>query len=237
MIVIPAVDIMDRRVVQLVGGVPGSEKVVMPDPLETAEGWVSKGAEYLHIVDLDGAFGKENNICVIKTIIKKCGVPVEVGGGIRDEGTIGELLNAGADRVILGTKAIRDTGWLREMSARFPERIVLALDTRNGRIAVKGWQESAAISTEEMFRRIKDMPLAGVLNTNVDVEGRGSGIDIVQARAFISACPHPVIASGGISSKEDASALSEAGAEGAVVGVAVYTGMIEPWTWERPWYA
>jgi len=235
MIVIPAVDIMDHRVVQLVGGVPGSEKIIIQDPLETALSWIAKGAGYLHIIDLDGAFGKEDNIPVIKKIIEECGVPVEVGGGIKDESTIRELLDAGADRVILGTRAVKDTDWLREMTFKFPGRIVLALDTKRNNIVIKGWQESAAISTDEMFRIIKGMPLAGVLNTNVDVEGQGKGIDAVQAREFISKCPHPVISSGGISSKEDASVLSEAGAEGAVVGIAVYTGMIEPWTWHTPW--
>ena len=233
--IIPAVDIMDHMVVQLVGGVPGSEKVVLHDPLETAGSWIEKDAEYLHIIDLDGAFGKENNIPVIKKIIETCGVPVEVGGGIKDESTIRELIDAGADRVILGTRAVKDTEWLRKMSLKFPERIVLALDTRKNNIVIKGWQESAAVSTAEMFRIIEKMPLAGVLNTNVDVEGLGKGIDAVQAREFISECPHPVISSGGISSKEDAAVLSEAGAEAAVVGIAIYTGMIEPWTWHTPW--
>ena len=232
---IPAVDMMDHRVVQLVGGVPGSEKVILQDPLETARSWVAKGAEYLHLIDLDGAFGKENNIPIIKEIIRTCGVPAEVGGGIKDERTIRELLDAGADRVILGTKAVRDTEWLRSMALEFPGRIVLALDTRNNEIVIKGWQESAAVTTKEMFRIIKGMPLAGVLNTNVSVEGQGKGIDAAQARDFISACPHPVISSGGVSSKEDALVLSEAGAESAVVGIAIYTGMIEPWTWHTPW--
>jgi len=233
--IIPAVDIMDHRVVQLVGGVPGSEKIILQDPLETAGSWISKGAEYLHIIDLDGAFGKENNIPVIKKMIRICGVPVEVGGGIKEESTIKELIDAGVDRVILGTRAVKDTEWLRSMAFKFPERIVLALDTRNNEIVIKGWQESASISTEEMFRIIEKMPLAGVLNTNVDVEGQGKGINVARAREFISGCPHPVISSGGISSKEDALILSEAGADGAVVGIALYTGMIEPWTWHTPW--
>ena len=132
MLIIPAVDILDHRVVQLVGGVPGSEKIVIPDPLEVARSWIDKGAKYLHLVDLDGAFGKENNIPVIKKIIAEFDVPVEVGGGIRDEATVRELVDAGADRVIVGTKAIKEPEWLEQMAkcsfAFFPWIHVLHLE-------------------------------------------------------------------------------------------------------------
>jgi len=237
MIIIPAVDIMDRRVVQLVGGVPGTEKIVMDDPVAVAMSWIEKGAKALHVIDLDGAFGKENNIPVIKNIIKRCKVPVEVGGGIKDEGTIKELLDAGADKVIVGTKAIKDRDWLSEMSQKFPGKLLLAMDTKGGKIAIKGWQEDSQISVEEMFRIIRNMPLAGILNTNVDVEGRGQGIDGPQAEEFISKCPHPVISSGGVTTEEDAVTLAKAGAAGAVVGVSIYTGLMEPWKWAIPWVA
>ena len=236
MIIIPAVDMMDHRVVQLVGGVPGSEKITMPDPFKAAMEWVDKGAEYLHLVDLDAAFGKEGNLDVIKKIITGSGVPVEVGGGIRSREIVRELADAGADRIILGTKAINDTNWLIDISNEFPGKIVLALDTKNNEITVKGWQESSRISLNDMFNIIRELPLAGVLNTNVDVEGQGKGIADVQVD-FVKRCPHKVIASGGISSKEDAVRLSEAGAAGAVVGVAIYTGMLEPWAWKTPWRA
>lgn len=111
------------------------------------------------------------------------------------------------------------------------------MDTKGGRIAIKGWQESAAMTVEQMFEIIRDLPLAGVLNTNVDVEGQRKGIDEAQARGFITACPHPVIASGGVTSERDARILSDAGAEGAVVGLALYTEVIRPWEWETPWEA
>jgi phosphoribosylformimino-5-aminoimidazole carboxamide ribotide isomerase len=235
MLIIPAVDILDHKVVQLVGGIPGTEMITMPDPVEAALMWVSKGAKALHIIDLDGAFGKENNIPVIKKIIECCNVPVEVGGGIKDERTIKELLDAGADRVIVGTKAIRDAEWLKEMSDKFPGRLLLAMDTKKGRIAVKGWQEDSPISVDDMFDIIRNMPLAGILNTNVDVEGKGEGIDEMQAKDFISKCPHPVIASGGVTTEDDARRLAAAGAEAAVVGVSIYTGLMEPWMWVHPW--
>ncbi|MDY5679476.1 MAG: HisA/HisF-related TIM barrel protein [Candidatus Methanomethylophilaceae archaeon] len=234
---IPAVDVMDHQVVQLVGGVPGSQQIVMPDPLAVAGMWVEKGAPYLHLVDLDGAFGKENNISVFKKIIREYDVPAEVGGGIRDSETIDNLISAGADRVVVGTKAVKEPEWLEEMADRHPGHIVLSMDTKGGLIAIKGWQESAALSVDEMFERIRDMPLAAVLNTNVDVEGQRKGIDEAQARDFISRCPAKVIASGGVTSKRDAEILADAGAEGAVVGLAMYTNVISPWEWDTPWQA
>lgn len=235
--VIPAVDVLDHQVVQLVGGVPGSQQIVMPDPMEVAGMWVARGAPYLHLVDLDGAFGKENNVPIFKQIIREYGVPAEVGGGIRDVDTIDELISAGADRVVVGTKAVKEPEWLEEVADRHPGRIVLSMDTKGGEIAIKGWQESAAISVDDMFVRIRDMPLAAVLNTNVDVEGQKKGIDEAQARDFISKCPCKVIASGGVTSRKDAEILSDAGAEGAVVGLAMYTNVITPWEWDTPWHA
>lgn len=235
--IIPAVDVMDHQVVQLVGGVPGSQQIVMPDPLSVAEMWVSRGAGYLHLVDLDAAFGKEGNIPIFERIIRECGVPAEVGGGIRSTDTVDELVSAGADRVVVGTRAVKEPDWLAEIADRHPGRIVLSLDTKGGRIAVKGWQESAQRTVGEMFDIIRDLPLAGVLNTNVDVEGQRKGIDEAQARSFISGCPCPVIASGGVTSRRDAEILSDAGAEGAVVGLALYTDVIRPWEWDTPWTA
>ena len=228
---------MDHQVVQLVGGKPGSQQIVMPDPMKVAQMWVDKGADYLHLVDLDGAFGKENNLAIFKRITKEIGVPTEIGGGIRDVGTIDDLVSAGVDRIIVGTKAVKEPDWLAEMADRHPGKIVLSMDTKEGRIAIKGWQESAQISIQDMFDRIRDLPLAAVLNTNVDVEGQRKGIDEDQATDFISRCPTKVIASGGVTTFDDAKILSSAGAEGAVVGLAIYTNIIKPWEWNTPWYA
>ena len=235
--VIPAVDVLDHQVVQLVGGVPGSQQIVMPNPADVAEMWVDKGARYLHLVDLDGAFGKENNIPVFKRIIRDAGVPAQVGGGIRSAETIDDLISAGADRVVVGTKAVKEPEWLAKMADRHPGRIVLGLDTKAGRIAIKGWQEPAPMTVGEMFDIIRDLPLAGVLNTNVDVEGQKKGIDERQARDFISRCPCDVISSGGVTSRMDADILADAGAVGAVVGLALYTEVIKPWEWDTPWMA
>lgn len=236
MLIIPAVDMLDGQVVQLVGGEPGSEQLKIPDPFETAMSWVLKGAEYLHLVDLDAAFGKGNNLDSIEEIASRSGVPVEAGGGIRSEEIVDRLVKAGVDRVVVGTKAIKEPEWLEYISFKYPGRIALAMDTRGDRITVKGWQESAAITVKDMFKIIEELPLAAVLNTNVDVEGRKKGVDERQAREFISACPHKVIASGGVTERKDAEILKDLGAFAAVVGLALYTNEIRPWEWEGPWH-
>jgi phosphoribosylformimino-5-aminoimidazole carboxamide ribotide isomerase len=228
MMVIPAVDILDHNVVQLVGGVPGTEQVLLPNPTEVAQDWVQKGAPMLHVVDLDGAFAKGNNISIIRTIIKECKVPVEVGGGIRSIEVAEYLLDAGAKQIVVGTKAIKEPEWLLELTERNPMKVVLALDVKAGKITVKGWQESAGISHEDMFRRIKDMPLAAVLHTDVDVEGKVQGINVDEVESFVSRCPHEVIASGGITGMKDLAELERIGVRSAVVGLALYTGKLNP---------
>ena len=235
MIIIPAVDMLDGQVVQLVGGEPGSEQLKLPDPFETAVSWVSRGATYLHLVDLDAAFGKGDNLASIEKITKNSGVPAEAGGGIRSTATVGKLIGMGVDRVVVGTKAITEPEWLIEIAAEYPDRIALAMDTRGDKIAVKGWRESAEITVRDMFRVIEDLPLAAVLNTNVDVEGRKEGVDKKQAGDFISSCPHRVIASGGVTDKEDAETLKDLGAYAAVAGLALYTDELRPWEWKTPW--
>lgn len=237
MIVIPAVDVLDHKVVQLVGGVPGSQQVVLPDISETAAKWVSLGAPYLHLVDLDAAFGKEDNSDAFCKVIKECGVPCEVGGGIRSETQIRKYVDAGVDRVIVGTKAVKEPEWLAEMAMKFPGKLVLGLDMKGGKISIKGWQEEVNTSLSSVFEQISKLPLAGVLNTNIDVEGQGKGVDVEANTRFIDACPHDVIVSGGVTTEDDSKAMSEAGAVAAVVGMAIYKGVMKPWEWDTPWEA
>ena len=226
--VMPAVDILDHNVVQLVGGVRGTEQLVLANPVEVAQDWVRKGAPMLHVVDLDGAFAKGNNIPIIRRIVTECKMPVEVGGGIRTIEVAEYLLEAGAKQVVVGTKAIREPEWLRRLAERNPKKVVLALDVKEGKITVKGWQESAGISHEEMFRRIEDLPLSAVLHTDVDVEGKVQGINVDEVESFVSACPHDVIASGGITGMNDLAELERIGVRSAVVGLALYTGKLNP---------
>ena len=235
--IIPAIDIMNNQVVQLVGGVPGTEKIKLPDPVSAAQSWVDKGAKYLHVVDLDAAFGEDDNLETIKEIARSVNVPIEVGGGIRKESRIRALIDAGVDRVIVGTRAVTDREWFAEMSQVFPDKLVMALDTKGGKVTVKGWQEAADLPLGFILGSICDLPLAGVLNTNVDVEGQSKGIDEEWVAKFAKMCNHKVIASGGVTTEKDAKILASYGTEGAVVGMAVYTGIMEPWKWSTPWEA
>lgn len=234
MIVIPAVDILDGRVVQLVGGKPGTEQIVLPDPLEVASNWERLGAPMVHVVDLDGALGKGGNPTMIRRMLGTLKIPVQVGGGVRSTAMVEQYLEWGAARIVVGTKAIGDTNWLKDISSAHPDRIVLALDVAKGRIQVKGWQESAKLTLEHMFDLIRDMPLGAVLHTDVDVEGRAQGINPPEVRSFVERCPHKVIASGGIRSMDDIRALESLGAYGAVAGIALYTGRLNPGdVWRR----
>ena len=237
MIVIPAVDVLDHKVVQLVGGMPGSQQVVLEDPFEVAMDWVAKGAPYLHLVDLDAAFGKEDNSDVFCRIIREAGVPVEVGGGIRTEEQIAKYVKAGAERIVVGTKAVTDTEWLKEMANKFPNKLMLGLDMKDGKIAIKGWQESAPIAVEQMFRILETVPVVAVLHTDINVEGQQGGINRERVDRFCKDCPVTVIISGGVTTEEDAKAAAKSGAGGVVVGMALYKGTMKPWTFGRPWVA
>ncbi|AMH94218.1 MAG: 1-(5-phosphoribosyl)-5-[Candidatus Methanomethylophilus sp.] len=237
MIVIPAVDVLDHKVVQLVGGMPGSQQVVLEDPFEVAMDWVAKGAPYLHLVDLDAAFGKEDNSDVFCRIIREAGVPVEVGGGIRTEEQIAKYVKAGAERIVVGTKAVTDTEWLKEMANKFPNKLMLGLDMKDGKIAIKGWQESAPIALEQMFRILETVPVVAVLHTDINVEGQQGGINRERVDRFCKDCPVTVIISGGVTTEEDAKAAAKSGAGGVVVGMALYKGTMKPWTFGRPWVA
>ena len=189
MIVIPAIDVLEHKVVQLVGGVPGSQQIIIEDPFEVAMGWVKKGAPYLHLVDLDAAFGKPDNSDVFCRIIRNAGVPCEVGGGIRSEEQIAKYVEAGAERIIVGTKAVTDLEWLKEMANRFPNKLMLGIDMKGGKIAIKGWQESSDLSLEHVFEVIESLPVVAVLNTDINVEGQQNGIDEAGVNAFVKACP------------------------------------------------
>lgn len=235
MIVIPAVDVLDHKVVQLVGGKPGTTQISLDDPYSVAEEWVKKGATYLHLVDLDAAFGKEDNSDIFCKIIRNIGVPVEVGGGIRSAEIIQKYVDAGAERIIVGTKAITDTEWLVEMANRFPNKLMVGMDTKDGKIAIKGWQESAQISVENMFELIRDIPVVAVLHTDIDVEGQEQGVVKDRVVKFCAQCPRSVIVSGGVTTESDVRIASEAGAGGVVVGMALYKGTLKPWEFKTPW--
>ncbi|MEM2289895.1 MAG: 1-(5-phosphoribosyl)-5-[(5-phosphoribosylamino)methylideneamino]imidazole-4-carboxamide isomerase [Candidatus Hadarchaeales archaeon] len=224
MLVIPSIDIHRGRCVQWVGGKMGTGKVYGA-PVQMAWRWVEEGAEWLHVVDLDAALGLGSNFNLIAEILANVPVPVQVGGGIRDMERASELLGLGAERVILGTAAVRKPELVRELVEKVGgERVMVALDARGGRVVVKGWTEDGGITPLELAKRFEGMGVGSLLYTEVEVEGRMTGLRVDQARKLISSLRVPLFLSGGVGSLEDVRLAKEAGAAGLVVGMALYEG-------------
>lgn len=228
MIVFAAIDLRDSNVVQLVGGDPADERIRWRDPVAVAQRWVSSGFEQLHIVDLDAALGTGNNRAIIGDTIRAVPVPVQVGGGVRTDEIADELFKAGAARVIVGTRAVREPEWLEQLAARYAERIVLAADVRERNVVIHGWTAGAGTTIDALLARVAATPLAAVLVTDVGREGSLSGIDAPLFTDIVSATSLPVFAAGGIGDSSDLQTLKQIGAAGAVLGMALYTGRIDP---------
>jgi phosphoribosylformimino-5-aminoimidazole carboxamide ribotide isomerase len=228
-IVIPAVDLREGRCVRLREGRADAETVFSDDPVATARRWVDLGATRLHVVDLDGAFaGAPRQTPLIAAIVAAVApVPVAAGGGLRDLGAIEALLAAGARWAIVGTRAALDAEFLREAGRRFGARLIVAVDGRGERVAVKGWTESAEAAVVDVARRAQDAGVASVLYTDVSRDGTGRGPNVEATAALARAIRVPVLASGGVADVEDLRRLAAVeGVEGAVVGQALYTGAI-----------
>lgn len=222
--VIPAVDVQNGEVVQLVQGERGTEKTY-GDPVEAAERWIDAGAETLHLVDLDGAFeGERANADAIDAVIDAVDVPTQLGGGIRTAEDAVDLLERGVDRVILGTAAVENPDVVAEISEEYPDSVVVSLDAKDGEVVVEGWTESAGITPVEAAERYAELGAAAILFTNVDVEGQLEGVATDPVRELVAATEIPVIASGGVATLDDIRALEEAGAAAVVVGSALYEG-------------
>jgi phosphoribosylformimino-5-aminoimidazole carboxamide ribotide isomerase len=230
MIAVPAVDLRNGLCVQLVGGRPEDEKITLPDPVGVAREWRVRGFRNLHVVDLDAALGFGSNRDLIRDIISAAGpeITVQVGGGIRALPDAVEMFDAGAHRVIVGTRAIDDPEWTRDLAHRFPERIMVAADIRDGTVLRQGWTESSGLLIGDFLQSLASLPLAGVLCTDVTREGRTEGIDRARMKGLLRESPHPVWASGGISTMEELRFLEEAGARGAVLGMALYARTLSP---------
>ncbi len=228
MIVYPAVDLRGGRVVQLVGGRPEDECVSLPDPVAVARHWVEDGFRALHVVDLDAALGTGSNRDAIQAILAAVDVPVQVGGGVRDDDTADALLDAGAARVIVGTRAVEDRPWLEALATRWPGRIVVAADIRDGLVVTRGWTEGTGLEAAALLEHLAPLPLAGILVTDVSREGRMQGVDADRFAALVAATHHPLLASGGIRDIDDLHELARRGVAGAVLGMALYTGAIDP---------
>lgn len=227
MIVAPAVDLKGGRCVQLVGGRPEDERVSLPDPVAVAGRWWALGFPTIHVVDLDAALGSGDNADVIRRIVAGGQAEVQVGGGIRSTGQAKALLEAGASRIVIGTRALDEPEWLADVASTHPHTVVVALDTRAGIILRKGWTEATGLHVEEYLPGLADLPLAGVLSTDVGREGRLEGIDREGCRRVLEASPHPVWISGGITTMDELDFLDASGAAGVVLGMAVYTGALD----------
>jgi phosphoribosylformimino-5-aminoimidazole carboxamide ribotide isomerase len=219
----PAVDLKGGRCVQLVGGRPDSVAVSLPDPVAAATRWHEAGFGTLHVVDLDAALGLGDNLGVILEVIRATRAETQVGGGIRDDARAKTLLDAGADRIVVGTRALDDPEWLARLVDAHPGRIMVALDTKDGRILRRGWTEESSLDIATYLPALARLPLAGILSTNVAREGRLQGIDREACRDVIEKSPHPVWASGGVTTMDELAYLDGAGAAGVVLGMALYT--------------
>jgi phosphoribosylformimino-5-aminoimidazole carboxamide ribotide isomerase len=226
MMVIPAVDLMDGKCVQLVEGKPWSAKVTIDDPVGMAIRWVEQGAKRLHIVDLDAALGSGSNEQVIKSILAKVKVPVQVGGGIRDDSKADRLLSAGAAQIVVGTRAVTDVDWLKSLVFTYPERVIVAVDARGSKISVKGWTNDTSINLIQYVKSIEDLKIFGLLYTNISVEGKLKGIDIKPIEKLAQSTKKKLFVAGGITTIDDIVSVSSAGAFAAILGMAIYKGKI-----------
>ena len=232
---LPAIDLLEGRCVRLRQGNYDDSTVFSDDPVDMALRWRDEGAERLHLVDLDGAkAGRPVNQDVVRRIITATGLPCQLGGGIRTEDNIRSTIEkTGVDRVIIGTKALREPDWFAEMCARFPNQLALGLDARDSMVATDGWLEVSKVSVTELAQRFVGVPLAAVIYTNIANDGMMQGIDEQTLNDFrtLADMGLPVIASGGVTTMDDIAALKSIAAAhpnliGAITGRAIYEGTI-----------
>jgi len=229
MMIIPAVDIKNGKCVQLVQGQPGTEQVEIDNPAEVALSWQNMGAKMLHLIDLDGAFGdNQRNQEIIKSMVTELSIPIQMGGGIRSIDDATKLLQTGVERVILGTLAMENQDVVTQLSNEFgSEKIIVALDSKDGQVVVRGWTEKTQQSVPEMGKIMEDAGAGGILFTNVDYEGLLEGFNIAPLNELLKAVNIPVVYAGGVSSIDDLKILSSTEVYGVVIGSALYKGKID----------
>jgi len=231
LIVIPAVDLKDGRCVRLSQGRMDQESVYSEHPVEMAEHWESKGAARLHLVDLNGAvMGKPVHQSLIKEISQSVRIPIEVGGGIRDLPTIEDYLSSGVKWVILGTAAFQNRSLIEEACRRFPERVILGIDAKGGRVAIQGWNEVISQEAADLTKHFEGMGLSAIIFTDIERDGMGTGLNLQSTMDLARSTSIPVIASGGVSRIEDIKRVTELEPEGiigVIIGRALYTGQVD----------
>ena len=230
MIIFPAIDLKDGRCVRLARGEMDSATVFNADPAAQARAFAETGFQWLHCVDLNGAFeGRSVNVEAIRGIRAAIDIPIQLGGGIRDRAGIEHWLEAGISRVVLGTAALRNPELVREAAKAHPGRIAVGIDARNGRVAVEGWAKSSEVSAGELAVRFEDSGVAAIIFTDIARDGTGGGVNLDATAALAAAVRVPVIASGGVGKLDDLRALASIPSlEGVIVGRAFYDGSIEP---------
>ncbi len=219
----PAIDLRNGKCVRLQQGDYNRETVFGENPVEMAEHWVSEGADCMHLVDLDGARdGVSINAGVIGNIVKAISLPCQVGGGIRSEETIQSMLDIGVSRLVVGTKALKDPDWFTAMCEKFPNRLVLGLDARDGRVATDGWLETSDADATEMAQRFEQLPIAAIVYTDIARDGMMAGPNVAAMKKMNDAVSVEVVASGGVATASDISGLATAGMDACIVGRALY---------------
>lgn len=228
MLIFPAIDLYDGKAVRLYKGDYNNMTVYSDDPPSFALDFAAKGASCLHLVDLEGARdGTTPNLEVIKNIVRQSGLFTEVGGGIRNMETVEKYLTAGVDRVILGTAAVKDRAFLLEALAKYGERIAVGIDIKDGKVAIKGWTETADITAEEFCADMQSIGVKTVICTDISKDGAMQGANHELYRSLSSKFSLNFIASGGVSSIEDVKKLTEQGMHGAIIGKAYYIGAVD----------
>ena len=227
-LIIPSIDISKGKCVKLVGGKPKTGLTISGQPVEIAKFWETQGAKVLHVVDLDGAFsGEPQNTPVIMRILNEVNLPIEVGGGIRKVKDAARLVNAGAKWVIVGTAVLENKSFLRELLAVVsPEHVIIALDSKKGKVLKRGWTVSTRFSPEETIENFRDSDIAAFLYTDVRAEGKLSGIQLKTVEKLVHSTKTPIIYSGGISAIHDLVNLAKIGVHATVIGMALYTGKL-----------
>ena len=232
MILFPAIDLKEGRCVRLKQGDMDQATVFNDDPAAQAATFEGQGFQWLHVVDLDGAFaGKPMNAAAVEAILQRVRFPVQLGGGIRDMKTVEGWLEKGIARVIIGTAAVRDPGFVREAAKAFPGKVAVGIDARDGFVAVEGWAETSALAADDLGRRFEDAGVAAIVYTDIARDGMLQGINWDGTIALAHALTIPVIASGGLASMADIERLCAPDAailEGAITGRALYDGRIDP---------
>jgi len=233
---LPAIDLRDGKCVRLRQGDYNQETIFGDNPAEMAARWEAEGASRLHLVDLDGAkAGRPVNLDAVEAIVKRVKIPCQLGGGVRDEESIKSILeNVGVERVIVGTQALKHPDWFREMAEKYPGRLILGVDARDGMVATEGWLEVSKTSAIELTRQYAGLDLAAVIYTNIANDGMMAGVDpgTLSDLGALADIGIPVIASGGVTTLEDIVALQQVSREhpkltGAIIGRALYEGTIQ----------